>query len=217
MIPDNPNIFEVTNNNQFLLAPFKYPDNIALEDYLTDFEMGGVAIQDPSLGLNYQPWKGYWDPVDDTAYIHPLNTTDPPTPILTESDVEDFTFTFDQNMRWTAAVRKDDNTVKFYWYDSVIEDYTVSTYSGITSVKLAHDDHRDNQVPRGVTDVIITYITSAGTLKWRIQRDRYINEYSKGGISYSKAFMITHFGLSEMNRLQWRIGLRRRLIDGHCV
>ena len=209
MIPSNPHIHDIDEDDQYLLSQFRYPDNIALLDYLTDYEMGGIATQDPTQGLNYQPWKGYWNRADNTAYIHPLDSTAPHLPIFTESDVEDFTFTFDQNMRWTAAIRKADNTVKFYWYDSALESYVITPYSGMTSIKLAHDDHRDSQVSDGVTDIIFTYLTTGGTLKWRIQRDRYLTEYTHSGTTFPQTAMITHFGLSTAGRLQWRIGPRR--------
>ena len=209
MIPSNPHIHDIDEDDQYLLSQFRYPDNIALLDYLTDYEMGGIATQAPTQGLNYRPWKGYWNRADNTACIHPLDSTAPHLPIFTESDVEDFTFTFDQNMRWTAAIRKADNTVKFYWYNSALESYVITPYSGMTSIKLAHDDHRDSQVSDGVTDIIFTYLTTGGTLKWRIQRDRYLTEYTHSGTTFPQTAMITHFGLSTAGRLQWRIGPRR--------
>lgn len=212
MIPNNPTL----RDQQELAAPFIYPDNIAALDYLTDFEMGPVASQDPSLGINYQVWKGYWDESDETAYIHPLDSPEGLVPLFQEEDVENFTFTFDSNGRWTAAVRKSDDTVKFHWYDTTLEDYTVTQYSGIVSLKLAHDDKRDRQVLNGATDVILTYLTTSGQLKWRIQRDRYGTEYTYSGQQFSPQHIITHFGMNTHNRLQWRFGFKRFLPDGHC-
>lgn len=208
MIPGNPALYDITEDNQHLLSAFQYPNNIATESFLVDYEMGGIATQDTTRGLNYRPWKGYWNPSDNTAYIHPLDSTDPHLPILTESNVEDFTFTFDQNMRWAAAIRKGDNSVKLYWYDSLLESYVITPYFGLISIKLAHDDHRDGQVLAGATDIIFTYLTTGGALKWRIQRDRYLTEYTHAGKVFPSAAMITHFGLSNTTRLQWRIGKR---------
>ena len=111
-------------------------------------------------------------------------------------------------MRWTAAIRKEDNSVKLFWYDSSLESYVITPYSGLISIKLAHDDHRDIQVLRGATDIIFTYLTTGGALKWRIQRDRYLTEYTHAGTTFPQTAMITHFGLSTANRLQWRIGKR---------
>ena len=207
MIPDNPNIYQVTDSNRYLLFPWLEPDARSTNDNeLEDYEYGGIAIQDPSLGLQYQVWTGYWNPADSTAYLQPEDTALAPIPIFTESDVVEFCFTFDQNMRWVAATRKADNTVQFRWYDSQVEAYVTSHFSGITSVRLCHDDKRAAQVNSGVTDVILTY-SRAGAVYWRIQRDRFLIEYSKS-LPISGNFRISHFGMSKGNRLQWRIGPR---------
>ena len=110
-------------------------------------------------------------------------------------------------MRWVAATRKEDETVQFRWYNSVVEDYVTTNYSDITSVRLCHDDKRDIQVQRGATDVILTY-SKIGAVYWRVQRDRFMIEYSHS-LAISKLHRITHFGMSKGNRLQWRIGMRR--------
>ena len=205
MIPQNPALIDITPENNHLVGRFTFPDNITNSGGLVDYEMGGRALQDPSYGLNYKAWKGYWDPADSTAYLQPLDESAPPTPIFVETgEVEDFSFTFDQNMRWAAVTRKSDNTVKFRWYDSVPEAYVISTYTGITSVKLALDDHRSSQVQGGVSDIILTYISS-NLVCWRIQRDRFLTQYVHPTLVLGDNMQITHFGLSNKLRLQWRM------------
>ena len=207
MIPDNPNIYQITESNSHLLFPWPVPDMwSAHESELKDYEYGGIAIQDPSKGLQYQIWTGYWNLADSTAYLQPEDTSLAPIPIFTESDVIEFCFTFDQNMRWVAATRKADNTVQFRWYNSQVEAYVTSHYSGIFSVRLCHDDKRASQVINNTTDVILTY-SRTGAIYWRIQRDRFTVEYSKP-VAISNRFRISHFGMSYGNRLQWRIGPR---------
>jgi hypothetical protein len=208
MIPDNPNIRTINSTNQDLLSPFQYPDNIVSTSELEDWEYGGIALQDPTQGLRYQVWKGWWDSDDETAYLQPDDGVTDPIAIHTESNVEEFTFTFDHNMRWTSACRLDDDTVKFRWYDTLIEDYTTTTYSDYTSVRLAHDDKRSAQVNVGASDVILTYIR-AGRVRWRIQRDRYLTEYTHNDLTVPAVYRITHFGMNTTSRLQWRLGFRR--------
>lgn len=208
MLPGNPNIYTVTPDKSSLVAPFNYPDSIVTPDELTDYELGGVALQNPSQGLEYQVWKAYWDPLDSTAYIHPKENPDTPTALFVEHDVVELSFTFDQNMRWCAVTRKADNSVQFRWYDSAIENYTLSSYSGIASVRLCHDDKRGFQVQGNQSDIILTYV-KASHVCWRIQRDRFGIEYTHSGLTVSATDRITHFGMNAKNRLQWRIGPRR--------
>ena len=209
MIPQNPGLVDITPETKYLVGRFTFPDNISNSSGLVDYEMGGRALQDPSYGMNYRAWKGYWDPTDSTAYLQPLDASAPPTPIFIETgDIEDFSFTFDQNMRWAAVTRKSDDTVQFRWYDSVPEAYVTTTYTGITSVKLALDDHRSFQVQGGVSDIILTYISS-NLVCWRIQRDRFLTQYVHPNLVLAANMQITHFGLSNKLRLQWRIGPRR--------
>ena len=209
MIPLNPELIDVTSGTRHLIGQFQFPDNISNSDSLTDYEIGGIALQDPSRGLKYQAWKGYWNPVDSTAYLQPLDESAPPVSIFTETgDIEDFSFTFDQNMRWAAVTRKSDDTVQFRWYDSVPEAYVTTTYTGITSVKLALDDHRSFQVQGGVSDIILTYISS-NLVCWRIQRDRFLTQYVHPNLVLAANMQITHFGLSNKLRLQWRMSPRR--------
>ena len=207
MIPSNPTIIEVDKTTRLLRAPFQEPDNRVETTELVDYEFGGLAIQDPSLGLQHQIWTGYWSVLDSTAYlVSELSPT--PVAIFTQSDVIEFTFTFDQNMRWSAATRSADNTLTHRWYDSSINDYVVTTYPNISSVRLTHDDKREVQVQLGTSDMILTYI-SGGYVKWRIQRDRFLTEYTHFATPIPAGMRISHFGMNSKNRLQWRIGVRR--------
>ncbi len=210
MIPNNPFIYGEADVETQLQSAFQFPDNVVSPvEIPTDFEMGGIALQDPTEGLFVKPWKVWWDKSDDTVYIKPVEEDVEPLAIFTEPDVQDLTFTFDQNMRWIAATRKEDNSVTLRWYDPQIEAYTVSHWTGWTSIKLAHDTKFHTFTDLGLTDVILTYLES-GQLKWRIQRDRYTVPYVYGNETFPARFQITHFGLNVKNRLQWRIGPRRR-------
>lgn len=208
MLPGNPSLIDITATNRYLVAPFQTPDNRASATELVDYEYGGIALQDPSKGLKYQIWKGWWDATDATVYLSTDDDSATPIAIFTESDVIEFTFTFDQNMRWAAATRLVGNVLHFRWYDTAAESYVTSVYTGISSVRLALDDKRDMQVQFGVTDMILTYVR-AGQVCWRIQRDRFLTEYTHSGFIVPDSIRITHFGMSKINRLQWRLGPRR--------
>lgn len=207
MIPDNPNIITIDKNNKSLLTSFKFPNNLARITELEDYEMGGIAIQNPAQGLEVQAWYGYWNSEDKTAYLTPLSENQP-TPIFTEDDVVEFSFTFDQNMRWSTATRHSDNTVWHRWYDTAVANYVTTVYSNINSVALSLDDKRDLQIQAGAPDIILTYIDMTGNIHWRIQRDRFLTEYTHVDSLNGSKYRITNFGMSNYNRLQWRIKAR---------
>lgn len=207
MIPDNPNIKEVTPDLTNLSGQFLAPDNISATSELEDYELGGVALQDPSQGLQVKVWKCWWDEDDDTVYLEDTDTGNV-TALFTELNVIELAFTFDQNMRWYTATRIEGDTLNFRWYDTQIAQYVLTPYANITSVRLCHDDKRRLSVEQGQTDVILTYLR-ANQVRWRVQRDRFLQEYSFAGQSYADNARITHFGMNTKNRLQWRIGTRR--------
>lgn len=207
MIPSNPAVYVSNSTDSGLFSRFQSPGDRSDNSELRDWEYGGVAIQDPAEGLRYQIWEGYWNPSNSTAYLTPQDGAATPVEIFTELDVVEFTFSFDQNMRWCAATRNSSDEMKFRWYDTVSESYAINTYTGIHSVRLCHDDSRKLQVVGGKSDIILTYI-SAGQVCWRIQRDRYLIQYTAPG-TYSSSYRITNFGMNTKNRLQWRIGPRR--------
>lgn len=207
MIPGNPDIHVITDQTRHLAGRFGGPDGRYVRDTLTDFEEGGIGLQDPTAGLQYQIWKGYWNSADSTAYLIPDSSEEVPVAIFTETDVVEFSFTFDQNMRWAAITRKENNTAQLRWYDSSVTNYVTTHFSGITSVKMCHDDKRVLQVQRGSSDMILTYI-SGNKVRWRVQRDRFQIEYTEPTLTLPSNTVITNFGLNEKLRLQWRIGLR---------
>lgn len=206
MIPGNPELYVIDESTRALYGKFLYPDNFTDSTELVDYEYGGIASQDPSEGFLYQIWKGWVD--GSFIYIQPYDESAPPLNIITESGVVEFSFSFDQNMRWVAATRKNDNTVNLHWYDSSVEAYVITPYTGIVSIKLTHDDKRAVQVTGGSSDVIFTYIRNS-SVRWRIQRDRYLTEYTHTGFSIPSNYRITNFGMNSKNRLQWRLGPRR--------
>lgn len=210
MIPDNPNIRTIDATNRHLVSAFKYPDSKTSTDELTDWELGGVAIQDPSLGLEYQEWKGYWDPSDEKAYLLAENSTTP-VELFTQSDVVEFSFTFDANMRWSTVTRTSDNVAHHRWYDAFAADYVETSYAGTVSARLCLDDKRALQVSRGAPDMILTYLNSSGQVCWRIQRERFLTQYiHPSPVSGGGLMRISGFGLNQFNRLQWRISPRNR-------
>lgn len=199
MMPDN------ALSTETLRAPFQYPYNLAKRN-LWDYDYGGIAMQDPSAGLQYQVWKCKWESTDSTVYIAPLASEDYEA-VAVQSDVVEVAFTFDQNMRYQLALRLSDGTVKHHWYDPTISDYTVTVYTGIDSVAIKLDDKRNNATQGGFSDIILTYIKN-NNLYFRLQRDRYLIQYLLySGIPADRC--ISQFGMNNIWRMQWRISPKR--------
>lgn len=202
MIPNN------VLSTEVIRAPYVRPYNTSSSDF-ERFEFGGVAIQDTSAGLRYQTWFGEWHEDTGQAILTPL-TTKAPVTIFTETAVEEFLFTFDQNMRWVAATQKTGNVYNLRWYDTVVEAYVVTPFSNIVSAFLRLDDNRDIEVLQGKADVIFAYITANGRLCFRMQRERFATEHVLSATLPPKHWnlRISHMGLTKKLRLQWRLVYR---------
>lgn len=200
MIPDN----ELSLKT--VAGRFQYPDGIVLGKLTEDYEMGGVALQDPYQGLQVQPWYCYWDDTDNTVYVKPGIVGDP-IPLFQETDVFELAFTFDQNMRWVVATFTLDGTFRMRWFDSSVGQYVVTTLMGLTSFRLCNDDKRYIPTQIGVSDVLLTYIEN-DNLYVRNQRDRFSVPHLLQP-DLPKNLRITNFGMNERWRVQWRMRYRR--------
>lgn len=201
MIPDN------VVSSQIVKSFFKSPDN-RVTNRITDYEMGGIALQDTSEGLEYQVWKCEYNTDDSTVYISSEADPDSLFPLITQSDVRELGFTFDQNMRWSLVTLDSLGNAAHHWYDSSVAAYVVSNYSGLYSVKLALDDKRNESIQLGQSDMIFTYTKISGGVFWRTQRERFLVE-TVGDANLPAGLRITNFGMSQVNRLQWRFAHRR--------
>lgn len=167
--------------------------------------MGGIAIQDPSKGLQYWPWYGYWEPADSTVYLQP-NLTGEKIPLFVESNVYELSFTFDQNMRYCVGTLLNTGVFKLRWYDTLTAQYVITEYAGIEGFKLSHDDKRQEPVQAGLSDIIFTYIKE-NKLYFRAQRERYLMEHLLQD-ELPNNLMIANFGMNERFRMQWRLKYR---------
>ena len=152
-------------------TPFLYPRSKSYG--LTEsWEMGGVALSDPSEEMTKYAWHGWMDKTNiyikraDLATEYLLLTDEQDS--ITEIDV-----TFDQNMRpcvtWVAG-----GVAKLYWYNAEIADYNTTTYAGVKNPRVSLDDKRRFNVAN--SDIIFSYVRG-GSLCYRLQRERYKTEH----------------------------------------
>ena len=135
-----------------------------------DYETGGIAIQDPSRGLEYQVWRARISN-DKTQIIVDAESVQPFV-LLSGFNITEVSITFDQNMQPVVAYVENEQA-KMLWYDATIPANVTITLTGAITPRVSLDDKRDNQSL--VSDVILAYIKD-GNLYQRKQRERYENE-----------------------------------------
>lgn len=178
------------------------PDDLDPSKVL-DYELGGVALNDASLGLQFQVWKLEIKNILGTnnygIYLSAPNT--PETLQFTGPNITEACLAFDQNMRPFVAF-VENGQAKFWWWDSLISQAVFTTLPvGTGSPKCCLDDKRLLQ--SNTSDIILTYVRS-GSLYFRMQRDRYTVEYTliSGGVTSQ----VIRVGMNNVNRLQFALG-----------
>ena len=140
---------------------------------LYDFEMGGVALNDGSQGIELQLWV-CWVDRSDNVRVRAFGGSGPGTVLFNQPGIIRLSFSFDSNMQPAVAYEIDDE-VRFFWYDSVSAGYITTTYAGARTPRVTHDDKRDFEAAK--SDVLLVYLRDDG-LYHRKQRDRYLVEYT---------------------------------------
>lgn len=191
MIPDN------SLSAVELIAPLLSPDSSAVSP-LIDYELGGVAINDVSQGLQVRPWRCFVE----GSTVSLQADSDTPTTIFTQAGIETISFTFDQLMRpaFTYVVASE---VFLRWYDSLVAAYVTTSFgSAIRDPRLALDDKRRTQYALS-SDIIFAYLR-ADTLCYRQQRDRFLIEYVLE-VGLGPSVRLKNIGMSRGLRLQFEL------------
>lgn len=150
-------------------AAYESPDDESTTA-TTDYELGGIGLNDPSAGLRVQTWTLTTDGTD----VKISAPTHAESVLFSGTDITEVSLAFDQNMRPFVAF-VEGGVAKFRWYDTLAATNTITSLpSGATSPRCCLDDRRDTQ--RTASDIIIAYL-NAGSLYFRAQRDRYEDEY----------------------------------------
>lgn len=137
-----------------------------------DFEDGPIEISDPSSGLMYQVWQGIAS--DQGVRLVRDAGEGEGTDVLTQLNITEMSFTFDQNGRPSVCYTQYGQT-KIYWYDAAVAGMATTVIgSGIGSPKIFLDDKRQTQT--AISDMIVGYIKQK-QLCYRQQRDRFGIEY----------------------------------------
>lgn len=174
------------------------PDNQGV-GALYDYERGGVALSDPTRGLNVRDWVCFLDGSD----VKVQTDAEPPILIFTQAGIVSLSFCFDQNMR-PCVTYETSAGVYLRWYDSAIPSYVTTAFgTGIRTPRVCLDDKRLTQFALK-SDIIFAYIRG-DALCYRQQRDRFINEYIlQHGIAGT--IRLNNVGMNRVLRLQFDLG-----------
>lgn len=171
------------------------------KELLEDYEMGGAAIQDPSAGLRVQVWRGRY--LDGAVVLDVPGVIEPKT-VLEVPDISEFCFTFDQQMFPAVAYVVAESAAHFYWFDATEQDFvTLDLPAGSITPRCTLDDKRAaSGTLAGASDIILTYLR-AGTLYYRVQRERYQSEHALA--TDLDGYEIGQFGMNRVLRMQWQL------------
>ncbi len=154
-------------------APYRAPDDADPPSKLTDYELGGVALQDASQGLEVQTWTLRADPLTGEVFLGA--TSVPESLLFTAAGITEVSLAFDQNMRPFVAFVQD-GRAKYRWFDTVLGANRITELDPADeNPRCCMDDKRTSQTSLGTNDIILAYVR-AGNLYYRQQRDRYETE-----------------------------------------
>ena len=187
-----------------VISSFAYPVKTPIPaDMLQDWELAGVALNDPSQGLQVKVWHCTLE-IDRTTGVGSVYIEAPAvakTLLFSGLGITEVALAFDQNMNPFVAYMQG-ASAKIYWYDSTVPGMTHTTLPvGCYDLRCTMDEKRLFNIAN--SDIILSYIR-AGNLCIRYQRDRYLVEYVlKAGVG-SDAKLVS-MALNNGFRIQWRL------------
>lgn len=175
------------------------PDNIPKRPTV-DYEMGGVGLQNTAQGLLFQVWRCWFDRNTSSVFVEAPNT--PATKIFEQEGIVWLSFTFDQNMRWSAVYTLSDGKSYLRWYNSFIAEYDITELGdGVASPFVTLDDKRPSQT--SFSDIVLAYVQNQNVYV-RVQRERFQIPHIWAE-DIPKDWVIRNFGMSNKLRLQMEI------------
>lgn len=194
-----------------VVGGFLSPDDIDSGGKLYSYERGGVAISNPSQGLDLLDWRAEW--VESTEEVRVFSLpSGTPTTLFTVSGLSELSLSFDQNMRPVVAYVASSQAF-LYWYDPTIPAFTTTALAtDVKSPILTLDDKRRTGTIENRNDALLFYIRG-NAVYYRQQRDRYTVERKVATLSAPDA-KIVRAGMSDVYRVQVAIRLNGGSIVG---
>lgn len=179
-------------------------DAISL-DYLTCFTLGPIQLADFSAGPIDRPWR--IRAVGNVVYSARLNAArsgfDPEVELFRFAGVPptEIDAAFDQAARILVCMERatgPGNTPELwvYFYDPLIPGYTLKLFGQGRTPRAVLDDAVDSSN----ADILVFYLNDNVGMCYRVQRDRYLNEYIVTGTIPT---VVDTSGLTMYGPIQW--------------
>jgi len=188
--------------SSLLMADHFLPPDDLENSLLLDYENGGIGLNDPSEGLNFQKWILRYFPTTDDMSIQAANT--PLTVLFNRSDITEISLAFDQNMNpFVAFVEA--GAAKYWWFDPVPNQTVFANLpANSTTPRCCIDDKRDDR--SGTSDIILCYVND-GKLYERMERERFtiarLLQDPFVDPTFGLPAVLVRVGMHKSNRLQW--------------
>lgn len=187
-----------------VITGFAYPvKGPRPEDYLQDWELAGVALNDSSQGRLVKVWhlEGVYNRDEDQVELYLEAPSVPRTFLFAAPNITEVALAFDQNMNPFVAYHEG-ALAKIYWYDPTLPGMTHTTLpAGIRNMRCTMDERTEKLI--GNSDIILCYIRS-GNLCLRYQRERYQTEHIlRAGVGTSCE--LVSMARNRGHRMQWRL------------
>lgn len=148
------------------------PDDNRFPVGLVSRERGGVALNDPSQGINSYVWTAVAD--ETTGKVVLTRDGARSTTLGIFGPLRSISLAFDQNMQPALAYVNFARDCKLYWYDSTVPGYvTLTMPAGARDPCLTFDDKRTELITGA--DILLFY-TIGTNLYYRQQRERFTVE-----------------------------------------
>ena len=189
-LPDNP--LTLTE-----YIPYIEPDDLPFKR-LVSHERGGIALNDPSQGLNVQNWRLE----SDGSMVRLFSEFGSPIELFPDSGIRQLSLTFDQNMRTVIAVEYISGGIDLIWYDALAASEETTFFPDIRTPVVSLDDKRESQ--SGTSDVIFGYVrNSDNMLCYRQQRERFMVENEL--VQLAPRSRLRNLGMTEQMRMQFEV------------
>ena len=174
---------------------YTYPYTLTPPNKKTAYAMGGIALSNPSQGLNVQLWTAQAMP--DGVYVTSPTVTQP-IALLIQPNITELTLAFDQNMNYVLAYVQY-GSARLYWFDTFLGQYVITDFPGAITPRVTLDDRRESQTTQ--SDLVLAYVKDSN-LYFRLQRDRFQNEYL---LKSNVSARLEQMGMNVKNRLQFKL------------
>jgi hypothetical protein len=168
-------IIEDRLSTQVVQSPWIYPDD-ANRQLDEDYEIGPIALEDTSEGLQYQSWYLSYDSVAGEFTVTPETVGSPQVVLTGVFNATQCSLAFDNNGHVNIAYSLLNGQTALYWYDTLIAGWTTTTLpSAVFCPTLTLDDKR--YFSTSANDILLWWTEEQPDSTYKLyraqQRDRF--------------------------------------------